>query len=219
MREPHSRTRVRRLPEKARYDLATVHQILDDAVMCHVAANVDGLAMTLPTLHVREGSTLYVHGSQSNALLRAALAQGDVFVTATLYDGLRLARSGFESSVAYRSVTLVARSREIDDLEQKRRVLDLLMDQLLPGRSLEVRPATERELRLTLVVALEIGDAAAKVSAGPLDESDEDCALEIWAGHVPVRTVFGEPIPDQRGYMSGGDRSLPPSLERWRERE
>lgn len=214
MTDPYSRTRVRRLPEKARYDVDTVHRILDEAVMCHVAATVDGMAVALPTLHVREGETLYVHGSQSNALLRAALAQDEVFVTATIYDGLRLARSGFESSVAYRSVTVVAHPRGVEGREEKLRVLDLLVDQLLPGRSSEVRPVTERELRLTLVVALEIRETAAKVSAGPLEESDEDCALEIWAGTVPARMVYGTPIPDRRGYMSGGDRSLPPSLER-----
>src|SRR5664280_3206402 len=103
---PGPRTRVRRLPQKATYESATVEAILDEARFCHVAAVVDGRAVTLPTLHAREGRTLYLHGSQSNALMRAVVDAGQVCVSVMLYDGLRLARSGFESSIAYRSVVI-----------------------------------------------------------------------------------------------------------------
>ncbi|HEY7931107.1 MAG TPA: pyridoxamine 5'-phosphate oxidase family protein [Acidimicrobiales bacterium] len=211
---PGEHTRLRRLPEKARYDEATLYAILDEAPYCHVCATVDGLASALATLHAREGSTLYLHGSQSNALLRATLAQERTVATATIYDGLRLARSGFESSVAYRSAVVVGPCREISDLDEKRRVLDLLVDHALAGRSREVRPATQRELRLTLVVALTIDEGAGKVSDGPTDDDEDDLALEVWGGLVPARLVYGEPVGDGRGAMADGRVTLPASLRR-----
>ncbi|HUY43717.1 MAG TPA: pyridoxamine 5'-phosphate oxidase family protein [Acidimicrobiales bacterium] len=214
-RGPSERTRVRRLPEKARYDVETINAIFDDAVFCHVSAVVDGLAMALPTLHAREGNTLFLHGSNANAVLRAALSQPQVMVTATIYDGIRLARSGFESSIAYRSAVVVGPLVEVEDLDEKRRILDLLIDQVLPGRSSEVRPASERELRLTLVAALTIAEGSAKISEGPTDDDDDDLALPLWGGVVPARVTYSEPIPDGRGAMATGAVGLPESLRRF----
>lgn len=199
---PRERTRVRRLAEKARYDAATINDIFDHATFCYVSAVVDGLALSLPTLHARDGATIFLHGSQSNAILRAALSAPRTAVSATIMDGLRLARSGFESSVAFRSVVAIGPAREIVDLDEKRRILDLMMEHVIPGRTSEVRPVTERELRLTLVVALDIAEASAKVSSGPTDDSDDDLALPIWAGDVPIHLVYGAPEPDERGAMA-----------------
>jgi nitroimidazol reductase NimA-like FMN-containing flavoprotein (pyridoxamine 5'-phosphate oxidase superfamily) len=211
---PGAHTRLRRAPEKAAYDADTVFAILDEALFSHVAAVVDGVAMTLPTLHRREGRTLYVHASKSNALLRAALAAGRTSLTATLYDGLRLARSGFESSIAYRSVVVVGSTREVSELEEKRRVLNGFVDTVLEGRGSEVRAITEREINLTLVVAVEIEEAAAKVSEGPTHDEPEDAALPIWSGTVPARLVYGEPVPATDGAMDGGGVALPASVAR-----
>jgi len=211
---PGPRTRVRRLPAKATYDAEAIYAILDEARLCHLAATVDGLAMTLPTLHAREGNTLYIHGSKSNAVMKAALAAGEAFLTVTLYDGLRVARSGFESSIAFRSVSVVGAMREVTDDVEKARVLDLLVDAILPGRSSEVRPMNERERNLTLVVALTIDEAAAKVSAGPCEDFDEDLDLPIWAGTVPARLIFSEPVPGTNGAMATGDIALPASIRR-----
>ena len=211
---PGPHTRVRRLPDKARYDEATIHAIIDEAPFCHVAAEVNGLAMTLPTLHVRVGDTLYVHANQSNALLRAALARGRAAITMTLYDGLRLARSGFESSIAYRSVMVVGATREVLDPDERQRVLPAFIDAVVPGRSREVRPMSEREDRLTLVVAITIDEASAKVSAGPTDDEAEDAALPVWAGVIPAHTVFGVPVGNSDGAMADGTMPLPPSVQR-----
>ena len=119
---PSERTRVRRLPGKARYDEPTIHQILDEARLCHVAVIVGGSAMALPTLHAREGNIVYLHGSQSNAVMKSVVLAGEAYVTVTLYDGLRLARSAFESSIAYRSVALFGTANEVTDFNEKSRV-------------------------------------------------------------------------------------------------
>ncbi len=211
---PGPHTRVRRLPEKARYDEATIFSILDEARMCHVAALVEGRAVALPTLHARVEHTIYLHGSRSNAVMAAVVDEGRAWVTATIYDGLRLARSGFESSIAYRSVALEGPAHEVVDDEDKRRILDYFVDAVLPGRAHEVRPINERELRLTSVVAVEIEEASAKVSQGPTDDDADDQGLAIWSGVVPAHLVFGEPIPSSDGAMASGTVDLPASLVR-----
>ncbi len=211
---PSERSRVRRLPEKARYERETVDAVLDAAPYCTVAAVVDGLAVALPTLHARDGDVLYLHGSRSNAVMKAVLARGEACVTATLYDGIRVARSGFESSIAYRSVVVFGAVASVTDLEAKRRILDDFVDAVLPGRSGEIRPATDAELRRTLVVSVSIDEAAVKVSAAPTDDPAEDQALPVWSGVVPARLTFGPPVPSSDGAMGDGAIPVPASVRR-----
>ena len=211
---PGEHTRVVRLPKKANYDEKVIHAILDEARMCHVAGVVGGKAMALPTLHARKGSTLYLHGSQSNAIMKSVLLSGEAFVTVTHYDGLRLARSGFESSIAYRSVVVFGPVSEVTDLEEKRECLDMFVDAILPGRASEVRPMNERELNLTFILAVEINEASAKISAGPTDDFEYDIDLPIWAGVVPSKLVFTNPVPNTDGAMATGEIEVPPSVRR-----
>ena len=209
---PGPRTRVRRLATKANYDERVIYSILDEARLCHVAAMVRERPVALPTLHARDGRTLYLHGSPSNEILKSITRDGEAFVTATLYDGLRLARSGFESSIAYRSVTVVGAAREVTDMTEKARVLSLFVERVLAGRAEEVRASSEQELRLTMVVAVDIDEASAKVSSGPTEDDEHDAALPIWSGTVPARLVFGAPVPDSSGAMATGDIEVPPSV-------
>lgn len=209
---PGPHTRVRRLPEKARYDEETIFGILDEARLCHVAAIVEGRAVCLPTLHAREGHRLYLHASRSSAIVAALVEEGVAWVSATIYDGLRLARSGFESSIAYRSVVVSGPVRDIADENEKRRILDLFVDAVLPGRASEVRAVTEREVRLTRVLEVTIEEASAKVSAGPTEDDEADQNLEIWSGVVPAVLVFGDPVASSDGAMGAGTIPLPASV-------
>jgi len=211
---PGPKTRVRRLPEKANYERDVIYAVVDEAPLCHVAAIVKDAAMVIPTLHAREGDTIYLHGSPSNAVLKAVVASAQACVSMTLYDGLRLARSGFESSIAYRSVVLFGSATLIVDDVEKARVLDLFVDAVLPGRASEVRAMTDSERRLTMVVAVTIDEASAKLSSGPTDDSEEDQELAVWSGTVPARVVFETPIPDTNGAMATGSLSLPTSVKR-----
>ncbi len=211
---PGERTKVRRLPGKANYDRETIYAILDEARLCHVAGIVDGSAMALPTLHAREGNTLYLHGSQSSAVMKAVVAAGEAFVTVTLYDGLRLARSGFESSIAYRSVALFGPTVELTDLAEKSRILDKFVDAILPGRASEVRSMNEREVNLTMVVAVDITEASAKISSGPTEDFPEDIDLPIWSGTVPAALIFTNPIANVDGAMASGEIPVPASVQR-----
>jgi nitroimidazol reductase NimA-like FMN-containing flavoprotein (pyridoxamine 5'-phosphate oxidase superfamily) len=211
---PGARTRVRRVAKKARYDEAVIFEILDQARLCHVATLVNGAPVALPTLHAREGRTVFLHGSPSSEVMKAVIKEGEAFVTATLFEGLRLARSGFHSSIAFRSVVVVGAAREVVDGGEKLRVLNLFIDRVLPGRAREVRPISSQELHLTRVVAVAIDEASAKVSSGPTDDDEADWALPIWSGTVPARLVFETPRPDQNGAMANGNLEIPPSVRR-----
>ncbi len=194
--EPTERTRLRRLPERGVYDRAVIDAILDEALICHVATLVDGSPRVIPTIHARVGDTLYVHGSPASRTLRALREGAEVCLAATLVDGLVLARSGFHSSVNYRSVVVYGRAREVTDPEEKRRAQDALVDHVAPGRSAEVRPPTDRELRQTAIFAIPLDEASAKVRTGSPKDDEEDLGLPIWAGVLPLRTVVGPPEPD-----------------------
>jgi len=211
---PGPKTRVRRLPDKAHYERDVIYAVIDEAPLCHVAAIVNGGAMVIPTLHAREGDTLYLHGSPSNTVMKAVVASGEACISITLYDGLRLARSGFESSIAYRSVVLFGAATLVSNDDEKARVLDMFVDAVLPGRANEVRAMSDSERRLTVVVAVSIDEASAKLSSGPTDDPDEDLELPVWSGTVPARIVFGPPIPDTNGAMAKGTISVPASVER-----
>lgn len=209
---PGPRTRVRRLPKKASYDTEVIHQILDEAWVCHVAATVREKPVALPTLRVREGNTIYLHGSPTNEVMKAIVRDAEAFVTVTVFDGLRLARSGFESSIAYRSVAVVGSAREVTDGAEKSPVLTRFVDRVVAGRSSEVRPMSDQEQRLTMLVAVSMDEASAKISAGPTDDNSDDQMLPIWSGTVPARLVFDTPVPDVNGAMASGDLEVPGSV-------
>src|ERR1043165_6169935 len=149
-----TRTTVRRLPDRGIYDRDTICAILDEALICHVGFIVDGQPFVIPTIHWRDGDTLYVHGSAASRMLRALRGGVDACVTVTLLDGLVLARSAFNHSMNYRSVLVFGNAREVDDRDEKLRALDRLVHHITPDRAAAVRPPNESELRQTLVLAL-----------------------------------------------------------------
>jgi uncharacterized protein len=195
---PTPRTKVRRLSKRAVYDKAQVHAILDEGFLCHVGFVQDGQPFVIPTLYARSGETLYMHGSGASRMLKT-LAQGvEVCVTVTLVDGYVLARSAFHHSMNYRSVTALGRARLVSDETEKLAALRVITDHIVPQRWDEVRGPNELEMKQTIVLALPLEEVSAKVRVGPPADDDEDYALPIWAGVVPVRTQLGEPVGDGR---------------------
>ncbi|HEV7239771.1 MAG TPA: pyridoxamine 5'-phosphate oxidase family protein [Thermoanaerobaculia bacterium] len=189
------RTKVRRLGNRGNYDRETVHAILDEALVCHVGFVAEGAPVVIPTIHWREDDTLYVHGSAASRMLRSLKDGVDTCVTVTLVDGLVLARSAFHHSMNYRSVVVFGKARAVDG-DEKLRALESLVEHVVRGRSQEIRPPNERELRQTLVLALPLDEASAKIrTGGPVDD-EEDYALPVWAGVVPLKLTPGEAIAD-----------------------
>jgi nitroimidazol reductase NimA-like FMN-containing flavoprotein (pyridoxamine 5'-phosphate oxidase superfamily) len=193
---PTQRTSLRRLPERARYDLETVHSILDEGFICHVAFVVDGQPYALPTGYARIGERLYLHGSTGSRLgLRPGM---DVCVTVTLLDGIVLARSAFHHSFQYRSVMVLGRTELVIDLAEKEAALTALVEHFMPGRSADARAGSRRELVSTAVLAVPLEEVSAKVRTGDPKDDEEDYVLPVWAGILPLAIVPGEPIPDSR---------------------
>jgi len=192
---PSDRTRVKRLPDRGRYDRASIDAILDAMPLCHVAYVLDGAPIVTPTLQWREGDHVYFHGSAASRMLEASEG-ADVCMAVTLLDGFVLARSGFHHSVNYRSVMLMGRASKVTDPAEKEMRLKNFVDGLFAGRWDMLRPATGQEIKATTVLSLPIAEASAKVRVGPPKDDEEDYALDIWAGVLPVRLVAGEPVPD-----------------------
>jgi len=195
---PSTRSRVKRLAKRGAYDRATVYGILDAGLIGHVGYVIDGQPFVTPTAYWRDGDVLYWHGSSASRMLRH-LAQGMPACLAVSHlDGLVLARSGFHHSLNYRSVMAFGRARLVEDPAQKGAALDAFLERLYPGRTLTLRPTTAQEIKATKVIAMEIEEASAKVrNGGPVDD-EEDYALPIWAGVIPVRQVIGADVPDPR---------------------
>lgn len=189
-------TKGRRLANRVNHDQDTIHAILDEALVCHIGATVRGRPWVQPNLHWRVGAEVFVHGHAGNALF-AALAEGaDACLTATLIDGLVMARSAFHHSANYRSVAVFGTFRVVTDPVEKTTVLEAMMDKLAAGRWPHVRPPSPSELKATGVLALPIAEASAKVRVGPPKDDAEDMALPVWAGVVPLRLERGEPVED-----------------------
>lgn len=178
------------------YDRAAIHAILDEALVCHIAVCPPGHAapIVLPTAHVRVEDHLYVHGAQTNGLLTALAAGAGFSLAVTLVDALVLSRVALHHSVNYRSVVAFGRGTAVDDEVRKRQVLDALLDKLSPGRAADCRAPDDAELAATLVVALPLAEASAKIRRGPpLADTGSDAALPYWAGIIPLVTSRATP--------------------------
>lgn len=190
------RTAVKRIAVRGAYDRETIYAILDEAIICQVGFVDRGQPFVIPTIHARMGDRLVFHGSAGSRLLERMTSGDPVCVSATLVDGLVLARSGFHHSMNYRSVVLLGRGQEVVDREEKLAALEAVSEHVIPGRWSEVRPVHENELNATRIVSMPIEEASAKIRNGPPKDDDEDYALPIWAGVIPLALRAGMPIPD-----------------------
>ena len=192
------RTRVRREPQRGAYDRETIDAILDEALVCHLGFVQDGQPFVIPTLFARIGDEVYVHGSSASRMLRSLDGGVDACLTATLVDGIVLARSIFNHSINYRSVVVLGRASAVADPDEKRRALEAFSNRLLPGRWADARPPTPTELKATSILRLPLDEASAKLRTGPPKDDEADYALPVWAGVIPIHLVAGPPEPDTR---------------------
>jgi uncharacterized protein len=192
-------TKVRRLAERGKYDHETVYSILDEGFICHVGfIATDGRPVVIPTAFGRVDDRVYIHGSAGSRMQRMLATGIDVCITVTLVDGLVLARSGFNSSINYRSVVIMGKAKPVVDPEEKARALYVFSEHLLPGRWDEIRGPSEKELKQTSVLAIDLDEVSAKVRTGPPHDDEEDYALPVWAGVLPIEVKFGEAEPDPK---------------------
>src|SRR5436190_17071846 len=193
-----ARTQLRRLPKRGSHDPATINSILDAGFLAHVGFAVNHQPFVIPTLYGRDGDKLYLHGSAASRMLSQLEAGIPACVTVTLVDGLVLARSAFHHSMNYRSVVAFGTARKLDDPAQKTRALHIVSDHLIAGRWDDVRRPSEKELKATSVLEFAIEEASAKIRTGPPVDDEDDYALPVWAGILPLQLEAKPPIPDSR---------------------
>lgn len=193
---PTERTRVGRHPERGVYDRGTIDAILDEALICHVAwITPEVTPRVIPTIHVRVGDVLYLHGSEASRTLRGLRTGIECCVEATIVDGIVLARSTPMHSLNYRSVIVYGVVREVTDPDEKDLAQRALVEHVVPGRTAEVRMPNDQELKETSIVALSLEEASAKVRTGDPKDPEEDLPLPVWAGVLPLRETPGTPLP------------------------
>jgi uncharacterized protein len=195
---PSERTTVHRKPQRGAYDRETIERILDEGLICHVGFSIEGQTFVLPTIHVRIGDKVYLHGSPASRLLQALAGGAEVCVTVTLVDGLVLARSAMHHSMNYRSVVLFGTATLVVGATEKLAVFEALVEHVIPGRWAETRWPTDEEIRRTMVVSIPIHEASAKVRTGPPLDDEADYELPHWAGVLPLRVAADHPIADPR---------------------
>ncbi len=202
---------MRRGAQRADYAPETVRDILAEGSLCHVAFSDGEQAHVIPTAYGLLGDELCIHGSTANRVLRALAKGAEACVAVTLVDGLVLARSAFHTSMNYRAVILYGHARVVDEPGEKLAAMRALIDHVMPGRWADVRAPNADEFARTLVLAIPIDEASAKVRTGPPAEEEEDYAIPCWAGVLPLGLAAGEPIDDGRlvpgvklpGYVRG----------------
>jgi uncharacterized protein len=206
------RTRIRRKPERGAREDGAVYEILDEALYCHVGFAVEEQPYVIPTIHARAGDTLYLHGSRGSRMLRHLRSGAELCLTATLLDGLVLARSALHHSMNYRSAVVFGRASEVIDPDEKLRALRAVIEHVVPGRWDDVRPPSEKELKATFVLSLPLREASAKLRTGPPVDDDEDYALSVWAGELPLALEPRAPLADSRVLEGVG---VPPYVSRY----
>lgn len=192
---PSARTEVRRKPQRAHYDRATVEAIIDEALICQVAFNHGGSVHCLPTACWRSGDHLYIHGA-NNSRMAQALTTGECSVCVAHLDGLVLARSAFHHSMNFRSVVIYGRFEEVTDPEVKAVEFEVFVEHVSPGRAALVRAASPAEIAGTRLLRISLREAAAKIRTGGVIDAQEDMAIPVWAGVIPLSLRAGQPEID-----------------------
>ena len=195
---PNERSRIRRLQQIGSHDKARIFHVLDSSLVCHVGYVIDGQPYVTPTSFWRIGERLYWHGSSASRMLRSQMEGLPVCLSVVHLDGIVVARSGFNSSINYRSVMAFGMASEIADGPERLAALDAFVERLLPGHGREFRPPHPQEIKATAVIAMTIEEASLKESTGPPNDEPEDYAFPVWAGVVPVSQVIGPAEADPR---------------------
>jgi nitroimidazol reductase NimA-like FMN-containing flavoprotein (pyridoxamine 5'-phosphate oxidase superfamily) len=196
---PTERTRVRRKPDRANYDRETIYGILDQAFVCHVGFIADGMPVVVPTNYVRVGDKLFLHGSTASRLMKTLGSGAPFSLSVTLLDGIVFSPTATGHSVNYRSVVVMGKAEPILDPAAKLAAMRDFVEYVLRGRWAAVRPPSEQELKGTMVLAVPLVEASAKIRTGFAVDDDKEYDGTAWTGVLPFRWTPGEPVPDPRG--------------------
>lgn len=185
------KTRIRRRPERGAYDRDVINRIIDEALVCHIGVAVDGQPRVIPTAIIRIDDHVYIHGSPNNQLLTTLEAGAPACIAVTLVDSIVAGRSGFGMSMDYRSVVIFAKAEKILDPLEKERIVAAFVNDILPGH--QVRPPKKKEIAATIFLRFPLTEVSAKIRDHGVMDPQEDYALDLWAGVVPLGLAAGAP--------------------------
>lgn len=194
--KPTNKTKVKRTPKRGYYDKETVYKILDANFICQIAFIYEGYPVIIPTIYGRNGDFVYIHGATVSRMLIELEKGLPISLNVTQTDGIVLARSAFHHSLNYQSVTLFGEAILVSNDNERYEALEIISNQIIPIRWEEVRLPNEKELKATKILKIPITEASAKIRTGPPIDDNADLDLPIWAGVIPIKTIFGEPIQD-----------------------
>ena len=192
------RTKVRRKADRARYDRETIYRILDEAFVCQVGFIADGMPFVVPTNYVRVGDKLYLHGSPASRLMKTLASGAPFCLSVTLLDGIVFAPSAIGHSVNYRSVVVMGKAEVVAEPEAKLAAMRDFVEHVIHGRWADVRPPSEKDLKATMVLAVPLVEASAKVRTGFAVDSEEEYEGPAWTGVLPLKWTAQEPVDDPR---------------------
>lgn len=190
------RSKVRIGAKRAVYDFETMAKILDDTFLCHIGFVIDGQPFVIPTCYGRKDNQIFFHGAKGSRMLKHIKTGPDICITVSILDGIVLARSAFHHSINYRSVVMFGKAIEITDAVEKINALEIITEQIMPGRWKDARKPNEKELDATSVLSFNIDDASAKIRTGGVNDEQEDMELNVWAGVLPLKLIADEPQAD-----------------------
>ena len=209
---PTERTRVTRKPDRGTYDRELIYRILDEAFVCHVAFIADGQPFVVPTNYVRVGAKLFLHGSTASRLMRTLGSGGPFCLSVTLLDGIVFSPTATGHSVNYRSVVVMGKAEVVEGQDAKLAAMRDFVEYVIRGRWETVRPPSEQELKGTMVLAVPLVEASAKVRTGFAVDDEKEYAGAAWTGVLPFKWTPGEPLRDPRG---NPETPVPANVQRY----
>ena len=186
---------VARHDEREVFDRDAVNRLLDNQYVAHVGFidQDNQLPFVIPMGFARDNDRILLHGSTGSRMMRQ-IAQGiDLCVTVTQLNAIVVARSSFNSSMNYESVMIFGVASVLKESE-KDIALERITEKLVPGLSKYGRPLASKEIAATMIVELSLDKISAKSRNGDPSDDEEDLALPIWAGLIPIETKLGSPI-------------------------
>ena len=196
---PTDRTKIRRKPDRGTYDRELIYRILDEAFVCHVAFIADGQPFVVPTNYVRVGDKLFLHGSIASRLMKTLSSGAPFCLSVTLLDGIVCSPTATGHSVNYRSVIVMGNAEIVEGEAAKLAAMRDFVEYVIRGRWATVRPPSEQELKGTMVLAVPLVEASAKVRTGFAVDDDEEYSSSGWTGVIPMKWIAQTPVPDPRG--------------------
>ncbi|MEN8826338.1 MAG: pyridoxamine 5'-phosphate oxidase family protein [Wenyingzhuangia sp.] len=190
------KSEVRRLKERASYDLDELFSFLNKTHFVTVSFIQKETIFSIPMLHAVYNEKIYLHAAVGSRITKELTNNASVTLSATDVHGIVLSKSLFNSSMNYQSAVVFGETKRIDDEEIMYAAFENMVDRFFKGRFEDARKPTKNEWLQTAMLEFTINEFSLKQRTGMPKEEESDKTLPIWSGVVPLKSEFVEPEPD-----------------------